>query len=185
MVADWVYHDNLGNPHIHLMTTLRPLTEDGFGPKKVARLGEDGELLRTKAGKIVYELWAGDTQDFNAFRDGWFERQNHHVALGGIALQVDGRSYEKQGIELVPTIHVGVGAKAIQGKRKQKDGSRRLSGSICTRSGRLRTCAAFRPVRKSCSISLPARKVVFDERDVAKVLHRYVDECQRDTRRGS
>ena len=29
MVADWVYHDNPGNPHIHLMTTLRPLTEDG------------------------------------------------------------------------------------------------------------------------------------------------------------
>ncbi|NTV81708.1 MAG: MobA/MobL family protein, partial [Candidatus Aminicenantes bacterium] len=29
MVADWVYHDKEGNPHIHLMTTLRPLTEEG------------------------------------------------------------------------------------------------------------------------------------------------------------
>ncbi|MCB1358756.1 MAG: MobA/MobL family protein, partial [Maritimibacter sp.] len=28
-VADWVFHDDPGNPHIHLMTTLRPLTEDG------------------------------------------------------------------------------------------------------------------------------------------------------------
>ncbi|TCA61249.1 MobA/MobL family protein, partial [Rhizobium leguminosarum] len=27
MVADWVYHDKDGNPHIHLMTTLRPLAE--------------------------------------------------------------------------------------------------------------------------------------------------------------
>ena len=27
-VADWVYHDEPGNPHVHLMTTLRPLTED-------------------------------------------------------------------------------------------------------------------------------------------------------------
>ncbi|MGH6805307.1 MAG: MobA/MobL family protein, partial [Ensifer adhaerens] len=36
MVADWVYHDAPGNPHVHLMTTLRPLTEHGFGPKKIA-----------------------------------------------------------------------------------------------------------------------------------------------------
>ncbi|PZR73365.1 MAG: Ti-type conjugative transfer relaxase TraA, partial [Stutzerimonas stutzeri] len=42
MVADWVFHDAPGNPHIHLMTTLRPLTEDGFGSKKVAVTGPDG-----------------------------------------------------------------------------------------------------------------------------------------------
>ncbi|TBY52501.1 MobA/MobL family protein, partial [Rhizobium leguminosarum] len=40
MVADWVYHDKDGNPHIHLMTTLRPLAEEGFGPKKVPVCGE-------------------------------------------------------------------------------------------------------------------------------------------------
>ncbi|TBY01688.1 hypothetical protein E0I94_31305, partial [Rhizobium laguerreae] len=39
MVADWVYHDKDGNPHIHLMTTLRPLTQEGFGRKKVAVTG--------------------------------------------------------------------------------------------------------------------------------------------------
>ncbi|MGO6820021.1 MobA/MobL family protein, partial [Rhizobium brockwellii] len=46
MVADWVYHDKDGNPHIHLMTTLRPMTQEGFGPKKVAVTGEDGNSLR-------------------------------------------------------------------------------------------------------------------------------------------
>src|SRR6185312_11349217 len=30
MVADWVYHDAPDNPHVHLMMTLRPLTEEGF-----------------------------------------------------------------------------------------------------------------------------------------------------------
>ncbi len=59
MVADWVFHDAPGNPHIHLMTTLRPLTEDGFGSKKVAVRGPDGKALRNDSGKIVYELWAG------------------------------------------------------------------------------------------------------------------------------
>jgi len=124
MVADWVYHDNPGNPHIHLMTTLRPLTEDGFGAKKVAVTGEDGQPLRTKSGKIVYELWAGSTEDFNNLRDGWFERQNHHLALGGIDLRIDGRSYEKQGIALEPTIHLGVGAKAIERKAEIRGASR-------------------------------------------------------------
>jgi ATP-dependent exoDNAse (exonuclease V) alpha subunit len=42
MVADWVYHDAPGNPHAHLMTTLRPLTKDGFGAKKVAVTGPVG-----------------------------------------------------------------------------------------------------------------------------------------------
>jgi hypothetical protein len=48
MVADWVYHDAPGNPHVHLMTTLRPLTDDGFGPKKVAVIGEDGQPVRNE-----------------------------------------------------------------------------------------------------------------------------------------
>src|SRR5690606_39145344 len=47
-VADWVYHDDPGNPHIHLMTTLRPLTEGGFGSKKVAVMGPDGQPVRMK-----------------------------------------------------------------------------------------------------------------------------------------
>src|SRR6218665_2076432 len=72
MVADWVYHDAPGNPHIHLMTTLRPLTVDGFGAKKVAVVGPDGQPFRNDTGKIIYELWAGGTEDFNSFRDGWF-----------------------------------------------------------------------------------------------------------------
>ena len=116
MVADWVYHDAPGNPHVHLMTTLRPLTDDGFGAKKVAVIGADGKPLRNDSGKIVYELWAGGVEDFNAFRDGWFVCQNRHLALAGLDIRVDGRSFEKQGIALEPTIHLGVGANAIKQK---------------------------------------------------------------------
>lgn len=176
MVADWVYHDNPGNPHIHLMTTLRPLAEGGFGPKKVAVIGEDGQPLRNAAGKIVYELWAGDNKDFNAFRDAWFERQNHHLALNGVALHVDGRSYEKQGIELRPTIHLGVGAKAIE-RKAMVEGERpsleRLDLQEARKADNLRRIQA----RPEIVVDLVSReKSVFDERDVAKVLHRYIDD---------
>lgn len=176
MVADWVYHDNPGNPHIHLMTTLRPLTEDGFGAKKVAVLGEDGQPLRNKGGKIVYELWAGGTDDFNAFRDAWFERLNHHLALNGISLRVDGRSYEKQGIDLEPTIHLGVGAKAIERKAERQGVRPELERLELNEKRRSENA---RRILRNPGIALDLitrEKNVFDARDVAKVLNRYVDD---------
>ncbi len=176
MVADWVYHDNPGNPHIHLMTTLRPLTEDGFGAKKVAVTGEDGQPVRTKTGKILYQLWAGSTDDFNILRDGWFERQNHHLALGGIDLRIDGRSFQKQGIDLEPTIHLGVGAKAIERKAENRGVQPELERIELNEQRRSEN--ARRILRNpGIVLSLITReKSVFDERDVAKVLHRYVDD---------
>lgn len=176
MVADWVYHDNPGNPHIHLMTTLRPLTGDGFGPKKVAVIGEDGQPVRTRSGKIVYELWAGSTDDFNKLRDGWFERQNHHLALAGIDLRIDGRSYEKQGIELEPTIHLGVGAKAIERKAESRGVRPELERIELNEQRRSENA---RRILRNPGIVLDLitrEKSVFDDRDVAKVLHRYVDD---------
>ena len=176
MVADWVYHDNPGNPHIHLMTTLRPLTEDGFGSKKVAVTAKDGQPVRTKSGKILYQLWAGSTDDFNALRDGWFERLNHHLALGGIDLRIDGRSYEKQGIDLQPTIHLGVGAKAIV-RKAQEQGVRPELERI--ELNEERRSENTRRILNNPAIVLDLitrEKSVFDERDVAKVLHRYIDD---------
>jgi Ti-type conjugative transfer relaxase TraA len=176
MVADWVYHDNPGNPHIHLMTTLRPLTEDGFGAKKIAVLGEDGQPVRTKSGKIAYELWAGSTEDFNKLREGWFERQNHHLAMGGIELRIDGRSYQKQGIELEPAIHLGVGAKAIERKAENR-GVRSGLERIELNEQRRRENARRIVRNPEIVLDLITReKSVFDIQDVAKVLHRYIDD---------
>ncbi|MBW9069979.1 Ti-type conjugative transfer relaxase TraA [Agrobacterium pusense] len=176
MVADWVYHDNPGNPHIHLMTTLRPLTEEGFGSKKVPVIGDDGQAVRTKSGKILYELWAGSTDDFNVLRDGWFERQNHHLALAGLDLRVDGRSYEKQGIDLEPTIHLGVGAKAIERKAEQQGVRPELERVELNEQRRTENA---RRILKNPAIVLDLvtrEKSVFNERDIAKVVHRYIDD---------
>lgn len=176
MVADWVYHDNPGNPHIHLMTTLRPLTETGFGQKKVAMTGPDGQVIRNDAGKIVYELWAGSTQDFNAFRDGWFACQNQHLAMAGLDIRVDGRSFEKQGIALEPTIHLGVGVKAIERKTdssEEKAALERLAQQEERRAENARRIER----RPELVLDLITReKSVFANSDVAKVLHRYIDD---------
>ncbi|MCV9947555.1 Ti-type conjugative transfer relaxase TraA [Rhizobium sp. BT-175] len=182
MVADWVYHDAPGNPHVHLMTTLRPLTEDGFGSKKVAVLAPDGKPIRNDAGKIVYQLWAGSTEDFNAFRDGWFACQNKHLALAGLDIRIDGRSFEKQGIDLEPTIHLGVGAKAIERKAEQSDHKSEASTPKVERIElqEERRSENARRIQRRPEIVLDLitrEKSVFDERDVAKVLYRYIDDA--------
>lgn len=177
MVADWVFHDAPGNPHIHLMTTLRPLTEDGFGSKKVAVIGTDGKALRSDSGKIVYELWAGGLDDFNAFRDGWFACQNRHLALAGLDIRIDGRSFEKQGIELTPTIHLGVGTKAIERKAVGEEEKAALERLELQEERRAENA---RRIQRNTEIVLDLitrEKSVFDERDVAKILHRYVDDA--------
>ncbi|NEI03008.1 Ti-type conjugative transfer relaxase TraA [Rhizobium leguminosarum] len=182
MVADWVYHDAPGNPHVHLMTTLRPLTEDGFGAKKIAVASPDGNPMRNGDGKIVYELWAGSADDFNAIRDGWFACQNRHLALAGLDIRVDGRSFEKQGIELTPTIHLGVGTKAID--RKAEQANARTSAwspkleRVELQEDRRAENARRMQRRPEIVLDLITReKSVFDERDVAKMLHRYIDDA--------
>lgn len=176
-VADWVFHDEPGNPHIHLMTTLRPLVESGFGSKKVAVLGDDGQPFRTKSGKIQYRLWAGEKAEFLVQRQAWLDLQNQHLALAGLEVRVDGRSYAERGIDVVPTTHIGVGAKAIQ--RKLAKEGRGIELERLDLLERQRRDNARRIERRPGLVldMITREKSVFDERDIAKVLHRYVDDA--------
>ncbi len=173
-VADWVYHDEPGNPHVHLMTTLRPLTEKGFGPKKIAVTGDDGAVLRGKAGKIQYRLWAGEKQEFLEQRNGWLDLQNQHLALAGLEIRVDGRSYAERGIDLVPTAHVGAGARAIQRKAEHQGWSPSLERIEIAEAQKSANAARILKRPEIVLELLTSEMSVVDERDIAKVLHRYV-----------
>ncbi len=177
MIADWVFHDAPGNPHVHLMTTLRPLTPDGFGSKKVAVTGSDGNVLRNDSGKIVYQLWAGGLDDFNAFRDGWFACQNRHLALAGLDIRIDGRSFEKQGVELRPTIHLGVGTKAIERKSEGAEEKAALERLELQEERRAENARRIQRRPEIVLDLITREKSVFDERDVAKILHRYINDA--------
>ncbi|XAZ20487.1 Ti-type conjugative transfer relaxase TraA (plasmid) [Sinorhizobium sp. B11] len=175
MVADWVFHDKDGNPHIHLMTTLRPLTEDGFGPKKVAVTGEDGEPLRVATpdranGKIVYRLWAGDKETMKAWKIAWAETANRHLALAGHEIRLDGRSYAEQGLDGIAQKHLGPEKAALARKGAEiyfapADLARRQD-----MADRLLADPAL------LLKQLSNERSTFDERDIARALHRYVDD---------
>lgn len=86
MVADACLHAKAGNPHCHILMTLRAVTCEGFG-LKVRDWNSPG---------LASEL-----------RASWARAVNRHLEKSGLNLRVDHRSYADQGIDLVPTIHVG------------------------------------------------------------------------------
>lgn len=173
-VADWVYHDEPGNPHVHLMTSLRPLTEMGFGSKKIAVLCVDGQPVRNKSGKIHYRLWAGDKKEFLKQRDAWLDLQNQHLALAGLEIRVDGRSYAQRGIDILPTPHIGVSAKAVQRKADREGLSPSLERVELFENRRTENASRIRKRPQIVLDMIASEKSVFDERDIAGILHRYI-----------
>jgi Ti-type conjugative transfer relaxase TraA len=176
-IADWVYHDEPGNPHVHLMTSLRPLSESGFGPKKVAVIGADGQPVRTANKKIQYRLWAGEKAEFLQQRNAWLDLQNQHLALAGLEIRVDGRSYAERGIDIVPTTHIGVAAKAMQRKGAEAGGDIDLERLAQHEAKRVINAKRIEARPETVLDMVTAEKSVFDERDVAMLIHRYVDDA--------
>ncbi|MBY5551529.1 Ti-type conjugative transfer relaxase TraA [Rhizobium leguminosarum] len=175
MVADWVYHDKDSNPHIHLMTTVRPLTEEGFGPKNAPVLGENGEPLRffppgRPGGRIVYKSWGGDKETLQAWKVAWAETANRHLALAGHEIRIDGRSYAEQGLDGIAQRHLGP---------EKADLSRRGAELYFAPADLARRQEMADRLLADPALLLKQlgnERSTFDERDIAKALHRTVDD---------
>ncbi len=122
MCADICIHDKGdGNPHAHIMLTMRPLTEEkvwGAKSKKEYVLDENGERIRLKSGefksiKIPAVDW-NDQSNAEEWRKAWADEVNAFLLCRNIREKVDHRSYERQGIEQIPTVHLGVAANQME-----------------------------------------------------------------------
>lgn len=114
--VDWVYHDKPGNPHVHLMHTLRPLEVRGFGRKARAVLDERGEAMRGADGRLIYTRFMGTPDDFKALRNAWGDYANRHYALAGKSLRIDMRSYAARGIDVLSGRHLGPALSALRAR---------------------------------------------------------------------
>ena len=124
MCADIALHDkNDGNPHCHILLTMRPLNEDttwGAKSKKEYILDENGEKVKLKNGN--YKTRKINTVDWNEqdkaeeWRKTWADITNKYLEENSIQEKVDHRSYQRQGIEQIPTIHLGVSASQMEKK---------------------------------------------------------------------
>ncbi len=131
MCVDWSIHDKGdGNPHAHIMATMRSITEDGkWAPKsrKVYDLDENGERIFQKVDKSGRKQYKNHKEDYNdwnkkerveEWRAEWAACCNARLAEHD---QIDHRSYERQGIEQEPTIHEGYVARKIAAEGKPSE----------------------------------------------------------------
>ena len=124
MIADFNLHDTGGgNPHAHILLTMRPLDEKGAWlpkSKKEYVLDENGEKIRLPSGR--YKTRKVDLVDWNnrenaeVWRRAWADLANEFLAQNDRPERIDHRSYERQGIEQIPTVHVGVSATQMEKK---------------------------------------------------------------------
>lgn len=132
MIADWSIHDKGdGNPHAHIMFTTRSLKKDGTWASKQKStylLDENGEKVpqidpktgKQKIGARGRKMWKRTTVAYNdwnnrdnveLWRSEWAKQVNRYLEP---SKKIDNRSYKRQGVEKIPTIHEGYRAREIE-----------------------------------------------------------------------
>lgn len=124
MITDFCIHDKQdGNPHCHILLTMRPLDENGKWLAKCRKeyvLDDEGNRIKLQSGNWKSEKV--DATDWNSqenaelWRSNWSDICNRYLEQNNIAERIDHRSYERQGIDKTPSIHLGVQASQMEQK---------------------------------------------------------------------
>ena len=134
MVVDFAVHQpdredgGIQNPHFHVLCPIRPILPDGRWGSKQRReyvLDEHGERIRDGAGNYVFSAvpttdW-GSPETLEHWRRAWAELCNAKFVEKGMDCRIDHRSYERQGVEQLPTVHEGPTVKVMEQKGIRTD----------------------------------------------------------------
>ena len=129
MVVDFAVHQpdredgGIPNPHFHVLCPIRPIKQDGkwgLKQRRVYELDEDGNRIRDQNGEFIFNAvpttdW-GSPETLEYWRQTWAELCNAKFAEKGLDVRIDHRSYERQGVELLPTVHEGATVRAMEKK---------------------------------------------------------------------
>ena len=159
MIADVAFH-NLGgsNPHAHIMLSMRAITPDGFGEK-----------VREWNDWTHAETWRGS----------WADHANRALANAGYQEEIDHRSYERQGLEKTPGIHLGKSACAMETRGIETERGEqnrlinRLNLEIQISRTELRNGGLTEPARRVAdllNIGLPDNATSYTLRDIIEAL---------------
>ena len=122
VVADFVIHDKKdGNPHAHIMLTMRPFNENGEWGAKAKKeyiLDKQGNKIYDKKGnaksrKIETTNW-NKKETLEYWREQWASYTNRILEKENIKVKIDHRSYEERGIDKLPMKHEGVAVRAME-----------------------------------------------------------------------
>lgn len=156
-------HDasDVRNHHAHVMMTTRQVGESGLGDKTY--------LERENKWLLSNDLATTDMQ-LRDLRQTWEGIANERLAMAGLDIRIDHRSHMERGLEIAPTEHMGV--HATQMERRGLDVSRsRLDEDAARRNAEL-----IREKPEQVLTLITGEKSVFDRRDIARTLHRYIND---------
>ncbi len=152
---------DIRNHHAHLMMTVRALTETGLGEKTVIER-ENGWLLSRDMPTSMMQL--------KDIRRDWEGIANEALAQAGHDIRIDHRSHQERGLEIEPTEHMGVYATQME-----RRGMAVVRQRIDQRSAQS-NAALIREKPEQVLSVITSEKSVFDRHDVARALHRYIDQ---------
>ena len=131
MIADIAVHDPDPpghNPHAHVMLTMRAMDEKGnWLPKsrKEYELDEDGNRIKDAKGKWkfrkVFTTDWDNRENAELWRSAWETIQNRYLEEANRSERVQMKSYERQGIDQIPTVHMGPSVTAMERRGIQTD----------------------------------------------------------------
>lgn len=164
--VDFAIHEpheasDVRNHHAHILVTTRQVTAEGLGDKTY--------LERENKWLLANDLPTTDMQ-LRDIRQRWEGIANERLAMAGLDIRIDHRSHLERGLELTPTEHMGV--HATQMERRSLGVSRaRLDEDAARRNAEL-----IREKPEQVLTLITNEKSVFDRHDVARTLHRYIND---------
>ena len=163
MCADISIHDKGdGNPHAHILLTVRDVDESGF-------------INHDKSRKE----W-NKTEKLIKWRREWAEVCNEKFREKGLDIRLDHRSYEAQGIDRIPTIHLGHEAHKMEQrgiKTERGDINREITAQNLTKI-KNRHIDLSKKISSAVDMSTAEKRKVQEVKTQISDIHTYKDNVQ-------
>ncbi|MEJ8307995.1 Ti-type conjugative transfer relaxase TraA [Agrobacterium larrymoorei] len=152
---------DIRNVHAHVMMTTREVTPDGLGEKTM--------IERENRWLLANGLPTSHMQ-MRDIRKAFADLANRHLLEAGLGIRVDHRSHLDRGLELSPTEHMGVHASQME-RRGLAVSRTRLEEQAAKKNADL-----IRRKPEEVLRILTDEKSVFDRHDIARTIHRYIND---------
>ncbi|MXN49408.1 Ti-type conjugative transfer relaxase TraA [Shinella kummerowiae] len=152
---------DIRNYHAHVMMTTRQVGEAGLGEKT---------YLEHKNARLLSNGMATTDMQLRDIRQSWESIANSQLQREGLDIHIDHRSHAERGLELLPTEHMGVHASQMQRQGMTVERSR-LDDEAAQRNAEL-----IREKPEQVLTLISNENSVFDRHDIAKTLHRYIND---------
>lgn len=154
-------HGDIRNYHAHVLMTTRQVGKAGLGEKT---------YLEHKNARLLANGMATTDMQLRDIRQSWEAIANRQLQREGLDVRIDHRSHAERGLELSPTEHMGVHASQMrqQGMAVERG---RLDDEAARQNAEL-----IRQKPEQVLTLISHEKSVFDRHDIAKTLHRYIND---------